>query len=199
VNTSRDQPKRFDWAAIRKRMDDSLAALAEPNAADKAKILQARAKALSREVQRDRPLQQFVEVLEFMLAYERYALDTAFVREAHPLKDITALPGTPAYVAGIVNVRGQIVSVIDLKRFFDLPSRGLTDLNKVIILDDGQTSFGLLVDAVVRVHRLELDAIQSTPPTLSGVRSNYLLGVTAQHTIILDALRILSDPNIVSN
>jgi len=196
--SSRDAPaSRFDWAALRSRLEQSLVDLTQPAAADKSRILQARAKALAREMQRDQPLERSVEILEFMLAYERYALDTSFVREAHPLKDITPLPGTPPYVAGIVNVRGQIVSVVDLKRFFDLPSRGLTDLNKVIILDDGQMTFGLLVDAVVRVQRLELSAIQPRPPTLAGVRTNYLLGVTAEHTIILDALKILSDPNII--
>jgi len=132
-----------------------------------------------------------------MLAYERYAIDTSFVREVHPLKDITALPGTPPFIAGIVNVRGRIVSVVDLKQFFDLPVRGLTDLNKVVILDDGQMEFGLLVDAIVGVQRLALDTIQSKPATLTGVRTGYLLGVTAEPTVILDAAKILGDPAIV--
>jgi len=196
VSAATGKPARFDWEALRQRMERSVSAI-EPSAADKARILQARAKALAKEPQRDQLIEQSIEVLEFMLAYERYALDTSFVREVHPLKDITVLPGTPAYVAGIVNVRGEIVSVVDLKSFFDLPTRGLTDLNKVILLDDGQMVFGLLVDAVIAVQRLALQAIQSKPTTLTGVRTNYLLGVTAQHTIILDALKILSDPNIV--
>jgi len=196
VSPTPGKADRFDWGAIRRRMERSVSAV-EPSEADKARILRARAKALAKEPQRDHLVEQSVEVLEFMLTYERYALDTSFVREVHPLKDITVLPGTPAYVAGIVNVRGQIVSVVDLKAFFDLPTRGLTDLNKVILLDDGQMVFGLLVDAVIGVRRLALQANQSKPATLTGVRTNYLLGVTAQHTIILDALKILSDPTIV--
>jgi purine-binding chemotaxis protein CheW len=196
VSAVSGNPGGFDWEAIRRRLERSMSAL-EPSAADKARILQARAKALAKEPQSEQLIEQSVEVLEFMLAYERYALDTSFVREVHPLKDITVLPGTPAYVAGITNVRGEIVSVVDLKVFFDLPTRGLTDQNKVILLDDGEMVFGLLVDAVIGVQRLALQTIQSGPATLTGVRTNYLLGVTAQHTIILDALKILSDPNIV--
>ena len=173
---------------------------AAPTAARKAEVLKARAKLLAREPIEDRP-GQYIEVLEFMLAYERYAIDSAFVREVHPLKDITTLPGTPGFVAGIVNVRGRIVSVVNLKRFFNLPDKGLTDFNKVIILDDGQMEFGLLVDAVLAVQRLAFDSIQPAPSTLNGPRVNkgadYLRGVTAERMSILDAAKILADPTIV--
>jgi purine-binding chemotaxis protein CheW len=190
----------IDWAGIRNRVERATAAIenaAVPTAARKAEILKARARALAREPLQDRKLGHSVEVVEFMLAYERYALDSSLVREVQPLKDITALPGTPAFVAGIVNVRGQIVSVIDLKRFFDLPDKGLSDLHKVIILDDGQMVFGLLVDAVIAVHRLPLDQIQPAPPTLTGIRAEYLQGVTAHRMVILNAARILADPAMI--
>jgi len=193
------RPGGFDWADIRRRLARTTAAMERvtaPPAARKAEILKARAQLLAREPQEDRP-EQYIEVIEFMLAYERYAIDSSFVREVHPLKDITALPGTPAFVAGIVNVRGRIVSVVNLKRFFDLPDKGLTDFNKVIILDDGRMEFGLLVDAVIAVQRLALDAIQPAPPTLNGIHSDYLRGVTAQRMAILDAAKILADPTIV--
>jgi purine-binding chemotaxis protein CheW len=192
----------LDWAQIRRRVDNVNAAFERavaPAASEKARILKVRAKALAREPDRAAREELSLEVVEFVLAYERYALDVSFVREVHPLKDITVLPGTPAFVAGIVNVRGRIVSVVDLKRFFDLPAKGLTDLNKVIILNDGQMEFGLLVDAVIAVHRLALSAIQPGPPTLAGVRAAYLQGVTAQRTVILNAAKLLADPAILRN
>lgn len=191
----------FDWAQIKRRMADAAAVLersATPVGEEKIAILKARAKALAREPQhQDHEVYEQLEVIEFALSYERYALDASYVREVHSLKEITALPGTPAFIAGIVNVRGQIVSVIDLKRLFELPDKGLTDLNKVIILKNSQMEFGLLVDAIVGVHRLLLRDIQPPLPTLAGARAGYVQGVTAQRVSVLDARKILSDPAIV--
>ena len=193
------RPSAFDWADIRRRLERTAAAMEHasvPTAARKAEVLKARAQSLARQPREERP-EHYIEVVEFMLAYERYAVDSSFVSEVHPLKDLTTLPGAPAFVAGIINVRGRIVSVVNLKRFFDLPDKGLTDFNKVIILDDGRMEFGLLVDAVLAVQRLALDAIQRAPPTLNGVRADYVRGVTTQRMAVLDAAKILADPTIV--
>lgn len=191
----------FDWSTIKRRMADAAAVLersAAPVGEAKTAILKARAKALARELQhRDHQVYEQLEVIEFALAYERYALEVAYVREVHSLKEITALPGTPAFVAGIVNVRGQIVSVIDLKRLFELPDKGLTDLNKVILLKHGQMEFGLLVDAVIGVNRLPSSDIQPPLPTIAGARAGYVQGVTRQRVSVLDARKILADPAIV--
>lgn len=191
----------FDWVRIKRRLEDAAAILERGAAAvgeGKVEILRARARALAREPQRqDHQVYEQLEVIEFVLAYERYALEVGFVREVHPLKEITPLPGTPGFVAGIVNVRGQIVSVVNLKRLFELPERGLTDLNKVIILNDGEMEFGLLVDAVVGVRRLLLRDLQPPLPTLAGARAGYVQGVTQQRVSMLDAQKILSDPALL--
>lgn len=190
----------IDWTAIHRRLANTVAVLehtAAPNAEEKAKVLKARAKALAREPLQNHPPQRCLEVIEFLLAHERYALDSSFVREVYPLREITPLPATPAFVVGIINVRGQIVSVVDPKKFFDLPERGLTDVNKVVIVSDGQMEFGILVDAVVGVHRISLSAIQPPLPTLTGIRQEYLQGVTGQRLVILDVARILTDPKVI--
>ncbi len=190
----------IDWSTVRQRMERVRVALddaAVSTPAEKAAILKARARALAREPAAAQRPEHSIDMVEFMLGYERYALDSTYVREVHPLKDITPLPGTPAFVAGIINVRGQIVSVIDLKQFFDLPRKGLTDLNRVIILDDGQMKFGLLVDAVIAVQRLGLADVQPALPTLTGVRADYLHGVTTQRTIVLNAARMLADQKLI--
>jgi len=166
-------------------------------AEEKSKILKARAKALAREPQQHAESAQYLEIVECLLAYESYAIESAFVREVYPLRELTPLPGTPAFVLGIVNVRGQILSVVDLKKFFDLPAKGLTDLNKIVILSNGHMEFGLLVDAVIGVQRIALSEIQPPLPTLSGIHADYLKGVTAQRLVILDVARILADPKII--
>src|ERR1700726_1698325 len=98
-------------------------------------ILPARAHALARPPAHTPAAETMLDVLEFRLAQERYAIETRYVREVHPLKDLTPLPCTPPFVLGIVNVRGRIVPVFDLKKFFDLPDQGLTDLHRIILIE----------------------------------------------------------------
>ncbi|MBV8781854.1 MAG: chemotaxis protein CheW, partial [Phycisphaerae bacterium] len=133
------------------------------------------------------------------LASERYAVESTSVREVFPIKDLTPLPCAPSFVLGIINVRGQILPVIDLRRFFDLPIKGLTELNKVIILQSSQIQLGLLADAVLGVRRVPLADIQSALPTLDGVRSEFLRGITRDRMVILDAPLLLADERIVIN
>jgi purine-binding chemotaxis protein CheW len=160
-------------------------------------VLKARARALAREpASREEP-ENYLEVLEFSLSYERYALETSYVREVYHLKELTPLPGTAPFILGIVNVRGQILAIIDLKQFFNLPEKGLSDLNKVIILQRGQMEVGLLADAVIGVRAIPLSEVQTSLPTLEGISPDYLKGVTGEALIILAAEKILTDPRLL--
>ena len=107
------------------------------------------------------------------------------------------MPCTPPFVLGIINVRGQIVSVIDMKIFFDLPEHGLTDLNKVIIVHDEKMEFGILADSILGVRKIRREEIQPPLPTLTGVGAEYLTGVTKEPLVILDMAKILSSKNLV--
>lgn len=138
-----------------------------------------------------------LQVLVFCLAHERYAVDIDAVREVCPLKSLTPLPGVPDFVMGIVNIRGQVVSVLDLKRFFGLPETGLTDMNKIILLADEKMEFGLLADAVIGVLMVDSEALAQTSLPLNDARLPYLKGVTADHLILLDARQLLNDPRMV--
>jgi purine-binding chemotaxis protein CheW len=100
-------------------------------------------------------------------------------------------------VRGVVNVRGQIVAVIDIKEFFNLPTNILTDLNKVIILGGGETRLAILADQVLGVREVDTSALQPSLPTLGGVGAEYLKGITNERLMVLDAHRILSDERIV--
>jgi purine-binding chemotaxis protein CheW len=115
----------------------------------------------------------------------------------YPLRDLTPLPGTPSFVLGIVNVRGRILPVLDLKKFFDLPEQGLTDLHRIILVEGSDVELGLLADAIVGVRPISADSLQASLPTLTGIRLEYLKGVTAERLVVLDVGRILTDPKIV--
>ena len=108
----------------------------------KKQLLKARARKLAQDNEKEKPAGESIEVVEFLLAYETYGIESSYVREICPLKDLTPVPCTPPFVLGIINVRGEIVSVIDMKKFFDLPEKGLTDLNKVLVLKNDRMEFG---------------------------------------------------------
>ena len=194
------QSKTIDWKEVYHRLDALQAALERgltPTAEEKKKILTERARALSREPEKEEGAQEYLELVEFLLAYETYGIESSFVREVYPLKELTPLPCTPPFVLGVINVRGQILSVIDLKKFFDLPEKGLTDLNKVIILHNDKMEFGILADAVTGIKKISIDIIQPVLPTLTGIRAEYLKGVTDERVVILDAKKILGDEKII--
>ncbi|MGH7846425.1 MAG: chemotaxis protein CheW [Candidatus Binatia bacterium] len=168
-----------------------------PSPEEKKRILRERAKTLAREPEKDDAPRQRTEILEFILAYERYGVETRHVREVYPLKELTWVPCTPPFVLGIVNVRGHVLSVIDIKKFFDLPEKGLTDLNKVIILHNEAMEFGILADIILGVRSVPLRDIQPSLPTLTGIRDEYLKGITGDRLVILDAAKLLSSRKIV--
>ena len=162
-------------------------------------ILKKRAALLSREAARPDTSETYLEVIEFILAYERYAIETAFIREVYPLKDITILPGTPPFLLGVINLRGQILPVINLKTFFELPDKGLADLNKVLVVNSDKKELGVLADRIEGISRLALSRLQTSLPTLSGIRAEYTKGITEEHLIVLDIQKILSDKKIIIN
>lgn len=165
--------------------------------AAKTAVLRARAKALAREPEARHGADGGLEVIEFTLAHEHYALEAGYVREVHPLENLTPLPGTPPFVLGLVNVRGRIHPVISLKRFFDLPEPGITDLHRFLLVQVADMEFGLLADAIVGVRGIPTDTIQPSLPTLTRIRAEYLKGVTAERLVILDAAAIASDRRII--
>ena len=160
-------------------------------------ILRARAQALARPPEHEPAAETLLQVLEFRLAQERYAVETQHVHEVVPLKDMTPLPCTPPFVLGIVNVRGRITPVFDIKKFFDLPDKGLTDLHRIIVVHGNDLELGLLADVIVGVRTIPLDSLQPSLPTLTGIRADYLKGVTADRLVVLDLERILADPKII--
>ena len=163
---------------------------------EKARVLKERARALAKETVRVDE-DKYLEVVEFMLAHERYALELEHIREVYPLTDLTPLPGAPDFVLGIINVRGQILSIIDIKKFFGLPEKGLTDLNQVIILESEEMEFGVLADEILGTSSIPASAIQTSLPTLTGIREEYLKGVTGDRVVVLDGEKILSDEKMV--
>ncbi|MDB5813018.1 MAG: cheW40H-5 [Rhodocyclales bacterium] len=192
----------IDWDKLHRQMAQANEALQrqfEPPPEVRDAILQQRALLLARAPVAVAAPGELLEVVEFMLAHERYALETLHVREVCQLQELLTLPGVPHFVLGVVNLRGHIISVIDLKRFFGLPEKGLTDLNKVIVLHDKEMVFGVLADQIIGVRTLPASEMQASLPTLTGIRAEYLRGVAPGRLVVLEAQKLIHDPALIVN
>lgn len=201
MKDKKDKPKKkaIDWDEVHRRMEAERTALErgfQPSLEKRLNILRERARRLAVDPEKEEET-GYVEAVEFLLAHERYAVTSQHVREICPLNEFIPIPGAPPFVLGIMNLRGHILSIMDIKRFFDLPEKGLSDLNKVIILHSGEMEFGILADSVIGARNILVSEMETSLPTLTGIRDEYLMGVTRDRTVVLDAGRLLSDPNII--
>jgi purine-binding chemotaxis protein CheW len=163
------------------------------------RVLRVRAQALARPADSPPLVGRSLEVLEFSLAGEWYALEVSYVGGIEPLRNLAPLPCTPAFVAGLVNVRGRLLPVIDLKKFFDLTDKGLTDLHCVIVVRDRDVEFGVLADVIGSVRLIPVDSLEVALPTLTDIGAEFLKGVTPERLVVLDLARIFADPKIMVN
>jgi len=163
------------------------------------RLLRERARLLAREIQPEKAARSELELVVFKLAQELYAVESGYVREVYPLKFLTPLSGAPSFVLGLTNLRGEILSIVDMHAFFELPNPGLTDRSRVIVLRSPGMEFGILADSVIGTRRIGVEELQPALPTLTGIREEYLKGVTGERLIVLDAARLLASPAIIVN
>ena len=189
----------IDWTEVRRRVEYArayVAAEGDPGPEARRRVLKERSASLARPSEAERD-EAALELVTFRVSRETYGIESRHVQEVYPLRELTPVPCTPPFVAGMVNVRGQILSVVDIRAFFDLPRQGISDLNRVVILKSQDMSFGILADAIVGPRRIAEGDLQASLPTLTEVREEYLKGVTADRLVVLDGAKILSDPRLV--
>ncbi len=161
-----------------------------------AEILHRRAMLLAQHAEESADAETFFDAVVFQLAGETYALAVEFLQDVLPLHGITPVPCTPTFVAGIINVRGQIVSVLDLKALFNLPAADAPAHN-VLLLSNGEMRFGIAADYVAGVQQLPKSDLQPPPSTLEGFKGEYVTGVTSQMVIVLNAEKMLNDARLI--
>lgn len=129
--------------------------------------------------------------LSFQLGREEYAIQVLRVREIMGLQDITVVPQTPDYVKGVINLRGKVIPVIDLRLKFGLPAAEYTQRTCVIVVQipaaQGSTLMGVVVDAVSEVLNLAESEIENTPDMGPGISMPYILGMAK----VKDKVKIL--------
>ncbi|MDD5723019.1 MAG: chemotaxis protein CheW [Syntrophales bacterium] len=188
-----------DWEQLHRSLEDMRMRL-EPGygmpEAEKDKVLRSRARLLGRTPGAE-SVGERIPVMEFSLARERYAAEIQYVREVHPMRSFCRLPCTPPFIVGIINIRGQILSVVDIKRLFGLPEKGITNLDKVLVTQSGTNIFGILVDAVAGMREVAIRDLHPPLSTLSGLQKEYIRGITRERLIVLHMENMLSDKRLV--
>ena len=179
--------------------DKNLEKAFEISPGQKKKILKKRADLLKREVEKKEITGKQFEGLEFLLSNERYAIDAKYINEVIPLKNLTPLPCTPDFILGIINVRGKIIAVIDIKKFFNLPEKGITELNRVMVVKHEGVELGILADEIIGSTHIFPDKLQKTISTITGINNDYLMGVTEDRLIILNIKEFLLNKKIIIN
>ncbi len=160
------------------------------------RILRERAEALAKVNLEDDFDYWSMEVVEFLFAEERYALPTSVIKEVLPLRGLTPLPYTPPFILGIINVRGEIFSVMDFRVFFHLPEKRSSKTH-VILITDGALELGIAVDTILETSSIPLYKVKPPPSTWTGIRPEFLQGVVHGELIILDGKRFLKNKDLI--
>lgn len=129
------------------------------------------------------------QLVGFRLGNEEYGVEITKVREIMLPGQITNIPETPGYIKGLINIRGTVIPVIDLRARFGLTAEESTDATRTIVLNVRDKMIGVVVDAVTEVLRISHDQIAPPPPTVAGLQHEYLTGLVK----LEDRLLILLD------
>lgn len=147
---------------------------------------------------RDNPIVDEMEnrFLSFSLEGEVYAIEILYVTEIVGIQPITVVPKIPEYVKGIINLRGKVVPVIDLRLKFKKDPMEYNDRTCIVIVEIDDTSVGFIVDSVREVLTIDEEAISAPPDYKSGAQNKYLRGVGIlgeDVVLILDIVKLISE------
>ena len=117
------------------------------------------------------------QLVVFDLASEAYGVDIGAVREIIRMQTITRMPRTPDYVVGVINLRGKVTPVVDLRKRFGLDEGEDGLAQRIIVVDTGERSMGFVVDAVSEVLRIPNASVEPPSSVVMGVDSDYMVGI----------------------
>ncbi|GJM83583.1 chemotaxis protein CheW [Paenibacillus timonensis] len=142
-----------------------------------------------------------LKVIVFKLGHEEYGIDVDKVQTIERMMPITRVPKTYAFVKGVINLRGVVIPVIDLRGRFGLPEAEYTDQTRIIIVAANEMEVGFIVDSANDVIDLNTDLIDSPPDVVGGVKAKYLHGVARiseeRLLVMLNLSEVLSRKEII--
>ena len=135
------------------------------------------------------------QIVVFDLAGETYGADIHAVREIVRMQEITSIPQAPPSIEGVINLRGKVNPVMDLRKRFGLRASEETKDSRIVVVDIGEQDVGLIVDAVAEVNRIPSDAIEPPSSVVTTEDSDFISGIAKfeeRMIILLDLNKVLS-------
>ncbi len=134
------------------------------------------------------------QLVGFRLGGEEYGIEITTIQEIILMGDVTRVPQVPHFIEGLINLRGSVIPIIDLRKRFGLPLTERTEETRVVVVNVSEKTMGLVVDAVTQVIRVNQDQIEPTPPTVSAAGKEHIAGLAKfdnRMLILLDIERLL--------
>ncbi len=144
--------------------------------------------------------EQTLQMINFTVGGDEYAVEIQKVREVINFREITQLPKAPSFVKGIINLRGEVIPVMDLREKFGLSHEGYSPLTNVVIVEIGRKAVGVVVDNVRHVIRVAPSDLAPSPPFIGGLSGRYVNGVAKlgeRLIVVLDMDKILTVPEMI--
>lgn len=136
-----------------------------------------------------------IQLVVFSLGREEFAVEVTQVREIMRMEEITRMPKSPHFVEGIINLRGQIIAVVELAKRLNLEVGEKSGDTRIIVVEAEDIKVGMIVDSVSEVLRVEAEAVEPSPTLATDISSAFLLGVVKKDNrliILLDLTKVLS-------
>lgn len=137
-----------------------------------------------------------MQYVVFRLGKEKYCIDISFVAGISEYKEVTSVPDAPYFIDGMINLRGDIIPIVNLKKRFKIAQTDQTDDTRIIIVKVSGKDVGFLVDEASQVLRISTDDIEQAPEIIKGKDREYISGVakiSGEIAIVLDLERILNE------
>ena len=143
-----------------------------------------------------RDAKEMLQLVSFKLGDEEFGVDILQVQEIIRMQNITRVPNAPHFVEGVINLRGKVIPIIDLRKRFDLGTHEADKNTRIVVVKINDIVVGLVVDEVSEVLRIPADTVEPPPPIIAGIESDYIKGVGkldgGRLLILLDLNKILT-------
>jgi purine-binding chemotaxis protein CheW len=142
---------------------------------------------------------ELMQLVTFSIGEEEFGVDILKVQEIIRMMGITKVPKAPGFVEGVINLRGNVIPIVDLRKRFGLEAREHDKHTRIIVIEINSTIVGFIVDAVSEVLRIPANTVEPPPPVVAGFDSEYISGVGKLEDrllILLDLDRLLSSEEV---
>lgn len=149
-----------------------------------------------RERQHGAGAEELLQLVSFNIGAEEFGVDILKVQEINRMVEITRVPQTPDYVEGVINLRGKVIPIIDLRKRFDLGVKEYDKNTRIVVVDINGNIMGMVVDSVSEVLRIPRSSIEPPPQVVTGINTEYINGVAKLEDrllIFLDLSKVIDE------